>query len=130
MHLSYDLFDGGKRRATLRERHAQLAQARENLARIIDETELRVTTAYNKLEQTRQMIAVSEELVALRRESRRVTAEQLAHGGALRSVVDASMAQELEAAARLLQSRLDYVQAADEVDEAIGRMPSTMPIRR
>jgi hypothetical protein len=45
-------------------------------------------------------------------------------------VAKASLAQELEATARLLQSRLDYVQAADEVDEAIGRMPSTMPIRR
>ena len=48
------------------ERETQLALARENLARISDEVELRVQTAYNKMERTRQMIAVSEELLALR----------------------------------------------------------------
>ena len=50
----------------------QLEQANENLARISDEVELRVQTAYNKMERTRQVIAVSEDLLALRAESRRV----------------------------------------------------------
>ena len=31
VRFGYDVFDGGKKRATLRERDAQLAQARENL---------------------------------------------------------------------------------------------------
>ena len=123
IHLSYDVFEGGRKSATLRERNAQLAQAKENLARIKDEVELRVATAYNKLERTRQMVAVSQELLALRAESRRVVAEQLTHGAALRSLAGASVAQELEAKAMLLQSRLDYVQAADEMDEAVGRTP-------
>lgn len=123
VRLSYDLFNGGKKRATVRERDAQLAQARENLARISDDVELRVQTAYNKLDRTRQMIAVSEELLALRAESRRTTLEQVAHGNALRSQSLSSVAQELEAKAVLLQSQLDYVQAAAEMDEAIGRTP-------
>jgi outer membrane protein TolC len=123
IRMTYDLFEGGRKQATLRERNAQLAQARENLSRIKDGVELRVATAYNKLERTRQMVAVSQELLALRAESRRVVAEQLTHGAALRSLVGASLAQELEAKAMLLQSRLDYVQAADEMDEAVGRTP-------
>jgi outer membrane protein TolC len=123
VRLSYDLFDGGKKRATVRERDAQLAQARENLARISDEVELRVQTAYNKLERTRQMIAVSQELLALRSESRRMTLEQVTHGTALRSQSLATAAQELEAKAVLLQSQLDHVQAAAEMDEAVGRTP-------
>ena len=123
VRLSYDLFNGGKKRATVRERDAQLAQAKENLARISEEVELRVHSAYNKLERTGQMIAVSEELVALRAESRRMTVEQVAHGSALRSQSLASVAQELDATAVLLQSKLDYVQAAAEMDEAIGRTP-------
>ena len=77
IRASYDLFDGGRKRAVVRERETQLAQARENLARISDEVELRVQTAYNKMERTRQMVAVSEELLALRAESRRVIAELL-----------------------------------------------------
>jgi outer membrane protein TolC len=123
VRLSYDLFDGGKKRATVRERGVQLAQAKENLARITEEVELRVQTADNKLERTRQMIAVSEELLALRAESRRMTVEQVTHGSALRSQSLASVAQELDAKAVLLQSKLDYVQAAAEMDEAIGRTP-------
>jgi outer membrane protein TolC len=123
VRLSYDLFNGGKKRATVRERDAQLAQARENLARISEEVELRVQTAYNKLDRTRQMIAVSQELLVLRSESRRVTLEQVAHGTALRSQSLATVAQELDAKAVLLQSELDYVQAAAEMDEAIGRTP-------
>jgi outer membrane protein TolC len=123
VRASFDLFDGGRRRAALREREAQLAQAKENLARITDEVELRVQTAYNKLERTRQMIAVSQELLALRSESRRNATEQLVRGSVLQSQTRESSAQELEARAALLQSQLDYVQAFDEMDEAIGRRP-------
>jgi outer membrane protein TolC len=123
VRLSYELFSGGRKRATVREREVQLSQAKENLARISDEVELRVQTAYNKLDRTRQMIGVSEELVVLRAESRRMTLEQVAHGSALRSQSLASVAQELEAKAVLLRSQLDYVQATAEMDEAIGRTP-------
>ena len=50
VHFSYDLFDSGRKRALLRERESQLSQAKENLARLTDEVELAVQTAYNKLE--------------------------------------------------------------------------------
>ncbi|HTC95694.1 MAG TPA: TolC family protein [Terriglobales bacterium] len=123
VHLGYDLFDGGKRRSTLREREAELAQAKENLARVKHEVELRVQTAYNKLERTRQMVKVAEELLALREESSRVSAQQLARGVALKSQTDAAAAQELDARTSLLQSQLDYIQAQDEVTHAIGRTP-------
>ncbi len=123
IRASVDLFDGGRKRAVLRERETQLAQAKENFARISDEVELRVQTAYNKIERTRQMVAVSEELLALRGESRRVAADLLVHGGALGSQAMESAAQELDAQAALLQSQLDYVQAANEMDTAIGRRP-------
>ena len=123
IRASYDVFDGGRKRATLRERETQLAQARENVARISDEVELRVQTSYNKMERTRQMVAVSEELLALRSESRRVAAALLVNGGALGSQAKESVAHEFDAQAALLQSRLDYVQAADEMDAAVGRRP-------
>jgi len=123
VHFSYDLFDAGKKSATLRERGAQLAQAKENLARISDEVELRVQTAYNKLQRTQKMIAVSEELLTVRREARRVSAQQTEHGASLRSQAAIVVAQEFEAQTVLLQSQLDYVQAADEMNQAIGRTP-------
>jgi outer membrane protein TolC len=123
VHFSYDIFDGGKKRATLRERETQLAQAKENLARINDEVEFKVQADFNKLDRTREMVAVSEELLTLRKESRRVAAEHLVRGVALRSQAQSAVAQELEARTLLLQSQLDYLQATDEMTEAIGRAP-------
>jgi outer membrane protein TolC len=121
VHFGYDLFDGGKKRATLREHDAQLAQAKENLARITDEVEVRVQTAYNKLERTQQMVAVSQELLVTRQEARRVSAQQLERGAYLRSQADAATAQESEAQTMLLQSQLEYAQAQDELTNAIGQ---------
>ncbi len=123
VHVGYDLFDGGKKRSTLREREAQLAQAQENLARVKDEVELRVQTAYNKLERTRQMVKVSEEVVSLREESSRLSTQQLLRGAALKSQADSAASQELDARTSLLQSQLDYIQAQDEMTQAIGSTP-------
>ena len=122
VHFGYDVFDGGKKRATLRERDTRLAQAKENLARITDEVEVRVQTAYNKTERTQQMVAVSRELLATRQEARRVSAQQLQQGAYLPSQVDAAAAQEFEAQTLLLQSQLEYAQAHDELTDAIGQM--------
>jgi outer membrane protein TolC len=121
--LSYEIFDGGRRRAVLGEHNSQLEQAKENLSRVKDEVELRVQSAYNKIERSRQMVGVSEQLLALRSESHRVAAAQLEKGAALQSQIALAAAQELDAKAALLQSQLEYVQAADEMMVATGRTP-------
>lgn len=123
VHFGYDLFDAGRKRAVLKEREAKLSQARENLARVTDEVELAVQTAYNKLERTDEMRKVSEELLALRTESSRVLHQQLVRGEALSSQADMGTAQELDARTLLLQSELDYTQANDEIVHAMGRTP-------
>ncbi len=118
--LNYDLFDGGKRRAALGESNSKLAEARENLARVTDDVELQVETALNKLDRTKEMVDVSEQVVALRDESSRVTSQKLLRGEALQSQADAAAAQELDAKALLLQSQLGYLQAHDELLQAMG----------
>jgi len=85
--------------------------------------QLRVQVTYNKLRRTREMVNVSEELLALRTETSRVTAQQLQQGAALRSQADSAVAQELDAQTQLLQSQLDYVQARDEMTQAMGFTP-------
>jgi outer membrane protein TolC len=123
VQFEYDIFDGGRRRAAVRESNAVLAQAKENLERITDEVQLRVQVAYNKLRRTREMVNVSEELLALRTETSRVTAQQLQQGAALKSQADGAVAQELDAQTQLLQSQLDYIQAHDEMTQAMGFTP-------
>jgi outer membrane protein TolC len=123
IHLGYELFDGGRKRSVKHEREAQLAQARENLAKLTDEVELAVHSASNKLERTQQMLKVSEEVVALRSESNRVLQQELVQGAALKSQAAMASAQEYDAKALLLQSQLDYSQAHDEFVHAMGVAP-------
>ena len=123
LQFNYELFDGGRRHASVQESNARLAQARENLARITEEIELAVQVAYNKLQRTREMVNVSEKLLAVRSESSRVFLHQVQTGSALSSQADTAAAQESDATAQLLQSQLDYVQARDELIQAMGLTP-------
>jgi outer membrane protein TolC len=123
IHFGFDVFDSGRKKASLREREAQLSQAKENLAKLTDEVELAVETSYNKLDRTQQMLKVSEEVVALRSESNRVMQQKLVQGAALNSQAANATAQQYDAKALLLQSQLDFLQANDELLNAIGRTP-------
>jgi outer membrane protein TolC len=123
VHFGYDLFDSGRKKALLRERQAQLSQAKENQAKLMDAVELSVETAYNKLERTQQMLKVSEEVLALRAESNRVRQQELIRGAALNSQAHTATAQEYDAKALLLESQMDYLQAHDELLNAMGSAP-------
>lgn len=121
--LSYDLFDGGRRHAAVGESKAKLAEAKENLARISDDVELSVKTAWNKLDQTREMVNVSQQILTLRTESARVTTQELTRGEGLPSQADSATALEFDAKALLLQSQLAYTQAHDQLLAAMGITP-------
>jgi outer membrane protein TolC len=123
VHFGYDLFDSGRKHDLLRERESQLSQAKENLAKLTDAVELSVETAYNKLERTHEVLKVSEEVLALRTESNRVRQQELTRGAALNSQASTTTAQEFDARALLLQSQLDYLQAHDELLDAMGSVP-------
>jgi len=123
IHFGFDVFDSGRKKASLREREAQLSHAKETLAKLTDEVELAVETAYNKLDRTQQMLKVSEEVAALRAESNRVMQQKLLQGAALNSQAANTTAQQYDATALLLQSQLDFLQAHDELLNAIGRTP-------
>jgi outer membrane protein TolC len=123
VEFTYEIFDGGRRRAKLDESNTQLAQARENLARVTDDVELQVQIAYNKLQRTRELVNVSKELLALRTEASRVSVQQLEKGEALQSQAANAVAQKFDAETSFLQAQLDYVQAHDEMTEAMGITP-------
>jgi outer membrane protein TolC len=123
VHFGFDVFDSGRKRALLREHRAQLSQAKEMLAKLSDEVDLSVETAYNKLERRQQMLKVSEEVLALRTESNRVLQQELLQGAALNSQADMANAQEYDARALLLETQLGYLQSHDELLDAIGSTP-------
>ena len=120
IHLSYDVFDGGKRRALIRERRDEISAAEENLQRVKDEVEVRINMIYNRLEVARAMVEVREEYLAARQETARLSEDQFKQGIMLVSQRDASRAQAIKARAGLLDASLNYLLARDDLDRALG----------
>jgi outer membrane protein TolC len=121
IHLSYDVFDAGKRRALIRERRDEISAAEENLQRVKDEVEVRINMVYNRLEVARAMVEVRKEYLAARQENARLSEDQFGQGITLASQRDASRAQAMKARAGLLDSSLNYLLARDDLDRALGR---------
>jgi outer membrane protein TolC len=123
VNLSWEIFDFGKRRAAVRERQTQLAEAEENLRRLKDEVAVTVQRGYNKLEQTRNMVQVANEVVKLRQESERLAENQRNEGVILVSDRRQATAASYKAQADSLQAQLGYLLAWAELQEAVGRTP-------
>ena len=121
--LTYDVFDFGKRRATVREREAQLAQAQENLTRLKETVSVQIERNLNKVERTRQMLQVATEVVRLREEGERLAENQMAQGIVLVSARRQASAASYKAQADLLQAQLAYLLAGAELEEGVGRTP-------
>jgi outer membrane protein len=120
IRLSYDVFDGGKRRATIRERRDEVSQAEENLEQVKDEIEVRINMIYNRLEVARAMVEVRKEYLTARQENARLSEYQFKQGITLASQRDASRAQAMKAQAGLLDASLNYLLARDDLNRALG----------
>jgi outer membrane protein TolC len=123
VRMNYDLFDFGKRRAAVRERGAQLAQAQENVERLKGAIAVEIEKSANKVERTRRMLEVASEVVKLRTEGERVAENQLKEGVVLVSTRRAASTASYKARADLLQAQLAYMLAQAELQQAIGRTP-------
>jgi outer membrane protein TolC len=120
VNLTYDLFDFGRRRAEVRQQEAQLRKAEENLERLKDEVAVQVDQTYHKLQRTKNMVDVAQQLVALRSEGERLASNQFQQGVVLVSERRKAGAEAYKAQADLLQANLAYVLARVELDRTIG----------
>jgi outer membrane protein TolC len=123
LHMDWDVFDFGKRRAALRAREAQLAQSEENLRRLKDEVEVGIERSYNKLERSRSLVQVANQVVKLRQEGERLAGNQLTQGVLLVSERRQATAATYKAQADYLQASLGYLLAWAELERATGRTP-------
>jgi outer membrane protein TolC len=121
--MNYDVFDFGKRRAAVREREAQLAEAQENVERLKQAVAIEIERRANKVEQTKKMLEVASEVVRLRTESERVAEHQFKEGVVLVSQRRQASAASYKAEADLLQAQLAYMLAQAELQQTIGRTP-------
>ena len=123
VNLDWDVFDFGKRRAAVREGEAQLAQAEENLRRLKEDVAVSIDRSYNKLQRTKNMVEVANQVVKLRQESERLAKNQLSQGVVLVSERRQATAAAYKAQADYLQASLGYLLAWAELERAIGRTP-------
>ena len=123
VNLDWDVFDFGKRRAAVREREAQLAQAEENLRHLKEEVAVSIERSYNKVKRTKNMVEVANQVVKLRQESERLAQNQLSQGVVLVSERRQATAAAYKAQADYVQASLAYLLAWAELERAVGRTP-------
>ena len=121
--LSYDVFDFGKRRASVHAQEYARAEAEENLRRRKDEVAVAIEQSYNKVERTKTMVEVARQVVALRDENDRLAGNQLTYGVVQVAERRQASAARYKSQADLLQASLGYLLARAELEQAIGRTP-------
>jgi outer membrane protein TolC len=123
VNLDWNVFDFGKRRSVVRERETQLAEAQENLDRLKEEVAVGIERSYNKLERTKDLVQVANQVVTLRRESERLAQNQSSQGLLLVSDRRQATAATYKAQADYLQASLGYLLAWAELEQTVGRTP-------
>jgi len=102
------------------EREAQSLQARENVRRITDRVTVDIDKAWRKLDRAKIMVDVAREALALRRESERITGDQLRTGVTSAAKNAEAVAATRGAEADELQARMAYEIALAEIAKLAG----------
>jgi outer membrane protein TolC len=107
----------------VRERETQLAEAEENLERLKEQVAVTIERSYNKVQRTRSLVEVANQVVKLRREGERLAENQLKQGVVLVSDRRQATAASYKSQADYLQASLGYLLAWAELEQAVGRTP-------
>ena len=121
--LTYDLFDGGRRVAEIKDSRTLLSEAELNLAKVKDEVAVEVEQAYDKVEQLQDLAGVAEELLQARTEASRVTDRRFEQNAALASTRAEAHAKAISAQASSLEAGLGLSLAQGELKKTIGELP-------
>jgi outer membrane protein TolC len=121
--LSYDLFDGGRRVAGIKDAQTVLSEAELNLTKVEDEVEVQVETAYDKVEQLQDLAGVAAEALKAREEASRVTDRRFEQNAALDSARSEAHAKAISAQASYLGATLGLSLAQGDLKRTIGELP-------
>ncbi len=121
--VSYDLFDGGRRIADIKDSQTLLSEAELNLAKVEDEVAVQVETAYDKVEQMQDLAGVAEEALQAREEASRVTDRRFEQTAALASARAEAHAKAISAKASSLEAALGLSLAQGDLKRTIGELP-------
>jgi outer membrane protein TolC len=121
--LSYDLFDGGRRDAKIREARSEVHSAEVTVDKLQSEIEVQVQGIYDRVDELRQMVDVAGQVVTVRTEAARLSDRQFEQTAALNSARSQSHADLASATASLLEANCNLSLAEADLKRAIGQMP-------
>ena len=121
--LSYDLFDGGRREAKVREARSEMHSAKVAVDKLQSEIEVQVQGIYDRVDELRQMVDVAGQVVKVRTEAARLADRQFEQTAALSSARSQSHADLASAGASLLEANCGLSLAEADLKRAIGQMP-------
>jgi outer membrane protein TolC len=121
--LSYELFDGGRRNAEIKNSQTLLSQAQLNLTKIEEEVAVQVETTYDQVEQAQEMVGVADEVQKMRTEAARLADRQFEQNAALASVRAEAHAKDISAEASSLEAKLGLTLTQNELKRTIGQLP-------
>jgi outer membrane protein TolC len=119
--VSYDLFDGGAREASLKDARIKLSLAMTQLQQAEDDVRIQLAAAYDQIEELQALVEVSREAVAARQETLRIQKQRVQEQAALPSGVASSDAALAQAQMGFLSARLNLYLAHDNVARLLGR---------
>jgi len=120
VHMTWTMFEFGKRRGQVSERSAEIVQAEENLARLKNRVRIEVEKAVRKVNRAETGVNSARELVEATTEARRVSSDHAEIGTANRSVFLDSEASMFSAQAELLRAEYDRSVAAADLTRLTG----------
>jgi outer membrane protein TolC len=121
--FSYDLFDGGRREAKIREARSEVHSAEVAVDKLQSEIEVQVKGIYDRVDELRQMVDVAEQVLKVRAEVARLSDRQFEQSAALNSARSQSHADLASATASLLEANCDLSLEEADLKRAIGQMP-------
>jgi len=120
LKMTWNIFDWGKRRAVVAQRNWQLTQAKEDLHRVKRKIEVEVDKAHRKLEQTKSLIDVTRESLALQQENLRLKGDARKAGTATEAQYATAIAAVKNAEYEELQALLGYSLAVADLKRIIA----------
>ena len=126
LRMTWDILDWGKRRGVVGQRKEQLTQADENLLRVQKRIEVDVDKAYRKLEQTKRLIDVARESLALQRENLRLKSNAMKSGTITESQYATTVASVKKAEYEHLQALLSYYLAIADLKRIVATYPAPL----
>ena len=122
-NLSFDLFDGGRREAQVRDARTAVTSAQVTIDRLESGISVEIQAEYDRVEELKEMVGVVQQAVEVRREATRLADRRFEQNALLSAARSQEHADLSNATALLLEANLNLSLAEAEVKKTIGQIP-------